>query len=92
MSAKVRMESMKEHDFFTDHYDVFLIASNIGLMAIVIFFMALSVVFQISLFVASALFLVFLLHSNQSKEPPCGATLELEGIARPRPGFEPHKE
>jgi hypothetical protein len=83
---------MKEHDFFTDHYELFLIASNIGLMAIVIFFLALSVTFQISLFVASALFLVFLLHSNRSEEPPCGAPIEFEGTVRSRPGFEPHKQ
>jgi hypothetical protein len=83
---------MKEHDFFTDHYEFFIVASNTGLMAIVIFFMALSVAFQISLLVASALFLVLLLHSNRSGEPPCGAPIELEGIARPRPGSEPHRE
>jgi hypothetical protein len=77
---------MEEHDFFTDHYGFFLIASNIGLMATVIFFMALSTAFQITLLVASALFLVFLLHSNRSEEPPCGAPIGLEGIARPRPG------
>jgi hypothetical protein len=86
------MDSMKQHDFFTDHYEFFLIASNIGLMAMVIFFLALSVAFQINLVVASALFLVFLFHSNRSEEPPCGAPIEFEGIARPRPGFEqPHK-
>jgi len=76
---------MEEHDFVTDHYEVFLIASNIALMAMVIFFMALSTTFQIVLLIASALSLVFMLHSNQSGEPPCGAPIEIEGIARPRP-------
>jgi hypothetical protein len=81
---------MEEHGFLSDHYEVFLIASNIALMAMVIFFMALSIIFQISLLVASALFLVFMLHSNR-EEPPCGAPIEFEGIARPRPSFVPSK-
>ena len=79
---------MEKHDFLTDHYEVFLIASNIALMAMVIFAMNLHRTFQIGLLIASALFLVFVLHASGYEEPPCGAPIGLEGIARPRPGFE----
>jgi len=77
-----------ERDFFKDHYDFFLIVSHIALMAMVIFFMALSTRFQIGLLALSTLTLVFMLHSSQSEEPPCGAPIGIEGIARPRPGPE----
>jgi hypothetical protein len=77
---------MKEHGVFTDHYESLLILSNIALMAMVIFFLALSTTFQICLLIVSALFLVFLLRSHQGDEPPCGAPIGLEGIARPRAG------
>jgi hypothetical protein len=83
-----RMVFMKERGFFTDHYEVFLIVSNVALMAMVIFFMALSTRFQIGLLALSALILVFMLHSSRSQEPPCGAPIGIEGIARPRPGLE----
>jgi hypothetical protein len=82
------MVSMEERDFFADHYEVFLIISNIALMAMVIFFMALSTRFQIGLLTLSAVILAFMLHSSRSKEPPCGAPIGIEGIARPRPGLE----
>jgi hypothetical protein len=52
------MVSMEKHDYFTDHFEVFLIASNIALMAIVILFMALSTTFRLGLLIASALSLV----------------------------------
>jgi hypothetical protein len=87
-----RISTMKRHDFFSDHYEVMLIASNIALMAMVIFFMALSTAFQIVLLIASALSLAFMLRSGRSDEPPCGASIGFEGIARPRPGFELRKE
>ena len=83
-----RMVSMEERDFFADHYEVFLIISNIALMAMVIFFMALSTRFQIGLLTLSAVILAFMLHSSRSKEPPCGAPIGIEGIARPRPELE----
>jgi len=83
---------MEKHGFFADHYEVILIASNIALMAMVIFFLALSTTFQIVLLIASALSLAFMLRSGRSDEPPCGASMGFEGIARPRPGFESRKE
>jgi len=83
---------MEKHAFVTDHYEVFLIASNIALMAMVIFAMNLHRAFQIGLLIASALFLVFMLHSNRYEEPPCGAPIGLEGIARPRPGLKLPRE
>jgi hypothetical protein len=57
-AADRRMTSMQKHDYFTDHFEVFLIASNIALMAMVILFMALSPTFQLGLLIASALSLV----------------------------------
>lgn len=64
---------MEDHGFFTDHYEVFLIAANIVLMTMVILFMVLSTAFPISLLIASALFLVSVFHSNRGEEPPCGS-------------------
>ena len=83
---------MEKHGFFADHYGVFLIGSHIALMAMVIFFMALSTTFQIALLIASAVVLVFMLRSSQSDEPPCGESIGFEGIARPRPEVELRKE
>jgi len=80
-----------EHSFFTDHYEALLIGAHIVLVAGVIFFMALSTTFQIGLLVASALFLIVMMHSGESNEPPCGAAIGRERIARPRPGFEMDK-
>jgi hypothetical protein len=72
-----------EHTFFTDHYEILLIVGHIALMAGVIFFMALSKTFETGLLVASALFLTVMLHSSDKDEPPCGASVEREGIVRP---------
>jgi len=72
-----------EHNFFTDHYKLLLFATLIALMAGVIFFMALSTTFQIGLLVASALFLLVMMLSSDEDEPPCGASVEREGIVRP---------
>jgi hypothetical protein len=51
------MVSMEERGFFADHYEVFLMISNIALMAMVIFFMVLSTRFQIGLLTLSAVIL-----------------------------------
>ena len=48
----------ERRNFFTGHYEFFLIAAYIALMAMVIFFLALSTGFQIGLLIASALVLV----------------------------------
>jgi membrane protein implicated in regulation of membrane protease activity len=82
----------ERHNFLTDHFEVFLIAAYIALMAMVIFFLALTTGFQIGLFIASALILVWMLHQHRSDEPPCGSNIGGEGIARPMPGHEVPKE
>ncbi len=76
-------------DFFTDHYEIFLIAAYIALMAMVIFFLALPTGFQIGLFIASAVVLAWMLHQHRRDDPPCGANIGAASIARPGPGYEP---
>jgi hypothetical protein len=84
------METMEErHDFFTDHYPILLVVAYIALMAMVIFFLAIPTGLQIGLFIASALVLLWMLHQRGSEDPPCGANIGAESIARPRPGYEP---
>jgi hypothetical protein len=71
------------------HYEVMLTASHIALMAGFIFMMHLSRAVQIGSFIASALVFGWIFHMRGSGEPPCGADIGSEAIARPRPGFNP---
>jgi hypothetical protein len=71
---------------FTDHYEIFLIVVYIALMGMVIFFLAVPKAFQIGLFVASALVLIWMLHQHWADEPPCGSNVGGEGVDRPRAG------
>jgi hypothetical protein len=79
----------ERHNFVLDHYQFFLIGAYIALMAMVIFFMALSTGFQIGLLVASGLVLGWMLRQRWTDEPPCGANIGAESIARPRHGYQP---
>jgi hypothetical protein len=76
----------ERRNFFTGHYEFFLIAAYIALMAMVIFFLALSTGFQIGLLIASALVLIWMLREHRADEPPCGSNIGGEGIDRPRVG------
>ena len=74
---------------FVSHYEFLLIASHTALMAGFIFLMHLARSVQLSLLIASGLVFGWAFHSRGSDEPPCGADIGSEAIARPRPGFEP---
>jgi membrane protein implicated in regulation of membrane protease activity len=76
----------ERRSFFTDHYGIVLIVVYIALMAMVIFFLAVSTALQIALFIASAVVLVWMLRQHRTDDPPCGSNIGGEGIDRPRAG------
>lgn len=78
-----------ERAFFTRYYGFMLTASHIALMAGFIFMMHLSSTVQIGFLIASGLAFGWMFHLRGSHEPPCGADIGSEAIARPRPEFRP---
>ena len=75
--------------FIPRYYEAMLTASHIALMAGFIFMMHLSRAVQIGSLIASGLVFGWIFHMRASDEPPCGADIGSEAIARPRPGFNP---
>jgi hypothetical protein len=80
---------MENENALRRYYQPALITANVAVVAVFVFVMHLPTVFQISLLIASALVFGSILRSRDSSEPPCGADLGGEAIARPRPGFSP---
>jgi hypothetical protein len=75
--------------FFSRYYGFTLTASHIILMAGFIFMMHLSRAVQVGSLIVSGLLFGWIFHLRASHEPPCGADIGSEAIARPRPGFSP---
>jgi MFS superfamily sulfate permease-like transporter len=77
-----------ERHFFRDHYEFVLDAWHIALLACLIFFMNLFKGVQIGLVIACSLVLVWIFHSRGTDEPPCGAGVSGEPVARRKAGFD----
>jgi hypothetical protein len=74
---------MEPRSFFTKHYEFITDLGCIIMVAIVIFPMALSVVFKICALVVAALLFGWLVHPADQSAPLCGRDINAEAVTRP---------
>jgi hypothetical protein len=80
---------MKDGHIFAEHYGAIVVTSYTLLMAMVIFFMAMPLSAQITLLIISTVGFVVMMRPTP-QDQPMGAAVEVEGVARPRPGLDSH--
>ena len=76
-----------ERHFAIDHYEFILDAWYIVLLAGLIFFLNISTGVQIGLLIASAVALIWALHTG-ANEAPCGSEVSGEPVARSKGSFQ----
>jgi len=76
-----------ERHFLADHYEFILDAWHIILLAGIIFFLNISKGVQVGLLIASAVALIWALHTG-TNEAPCGSEVSGEPVARSKGGFQ----
>jgi hypothetical protein len=81
-----------EMNFWSRHYEFFLTASHIVMIACLIFALKLSRGVHLELVAPAALLFAWVFHSRGKDELPCGSAITGEAIARPRPGFHPESQ
>jgi MFS superfamily sulfate permease-like transporter len=75
-------------EFFKRHYELELDVFYIALLTLLIFFLHLFRGVQIGLVIACALVLVWILHTRDTDDRPCGADVSGEPVARHRSGID----
>lgn len=79
-----------ERHFALDHYEFILDVWYIALLAMLIFFLNLSKDVQIGLLIASAVALIWVLHTGREPhDAPCGSEVNGEPVSRGKGGFHP---
>jgi MFS superfamily sulfate permease-like transporter len=75
-------------EFLVRHYELELDVFYIAVLAFLIFFLNLFRGVQIGLVIATAVVLVWILHSRDGDDRPCGADVSGEPVARHRGSFD----
>jgi len=81
---------MSHRNIFVDFYGPIVVVVYTLLTAMVIFFMALPMGVKVSCLVVSAAVYAVSMRGAAPDGPPMGTGADSEGIARPRPGLDPH--
>jgi len=79
---------MDRDEAFRNHYGAFIIVGYVLVTAMVIFFLNLSLLFQISLLIVSAIVFAWMLRPAGGADIPCGGSLEERALAEPLVGYD----